>query len=103
MLEVVLVPLVVFGAVAGLLAWRVALDRRHEKALALRAEIHAALNRALHGESMVAVDVEPASLAHTGRVVLVTPTGYEWLVHEAWQPIVERVPPDYELVLRHAA
>jgi hypothetical protein len=49
------------------------------------------------------VQVEPASRFHPGRVVLSTPTGYEWLVHEAWRPVIEHAPRDYEVVLRHAA
>src|SRR3989442_1413146 len=35
--------------------------------------------------------------------VLSTPSGYEWLVHEAWNPVIEHAPKDYEVVLRHAA
>jgi len=42
-----MLEIVVFGVVAGLLGWRAALDRRRERALVLRAEIQAALNRAL--------------------------------------------------------
>src|SRR2546429_4711432 len=41
------------------------------------------------GESLLAVQVEPPSSFHCGRVVLSTPTGYEWLVHEAWNPVIE--------------
>jgi hypothetical protein len=32
-------------------------------------------------------------------VVLTTPTGYEWLVHEAWSPVISHAPKDYEVVL----
>jgi len=35
-------------------------------------------------------------------VVLSTPMGYEWLVHEAWNPVIEHAPKEYEVVLRHA-
>jgi hypothetical protein len=52
---------------------------------------------------LLAVQVEPASAFHPGRVVLITPTGYEWLVHEAWNPVISHAPKDYEVVLRHAA
>jgi len=62
-----------------------------------------AVNRALEGESLLAVHVEPASSFHPGRVVLSTPMGYEWLVHEAWNPVIEHAPKEYEVVLRHAA
>jgi hypothetical protein len=103
MIQVLIAPALVIGLVVGLFAWRVVRDRAQERALALRAEVQSAVNRALEGESLLAVQVEPASAFHPGRVVLTTPAGYEWLVHEAWNPVIEHAPKDYEVVLRHAA
>ena len=103
MIEVLVVPTLIVGVVAGLFAWRVMRDRAQDRALTVRAEVQSAVDRALEGESLLAVRVEPASAFHPGRVVLSTPTGYEWLVHEAWNPVIEHAPRDYEVVLRHAA
>ena len=103
MIQVLIAPVLIVGLVVGLLAWRVVRDRAQERALAVRAEVQSAVNRALEGESLLAVRVEPASAFHPGRVVLQTPTGYEWLVHEAWNPVISHAPKDYEVVLRHAA
>lgn len=103
MIQVLIAPALILGLVFGLFAWRVVRDRAQERALAVRAEVQSAVNRALDGESMLAVRVEPASAFHPGRVVLITPTGYEWLVHEAWKPVISHAPKDYEVVLRHAA
>jgi hypothetical protein len=103
MIQVLIAPALIVGLVLGLLAWRVVRDHAQERALAVRAEVQSAVNRALDGESLLAVQVEPASAFHPGRVVLTTPTGYEWLVHEAWNPVIAHAPRDYEVVLRNAA
>ena len=103
MWEVLIAPALLAALVLGLLGWRVRRDHAEERALTVRAEIQSAVNRALDGESLLAVQVEPASGFHPGRVVLTTPRGYEWLVHEAWSPVIEHAPKDYEVVLRHAA
>ena len=102
MFELIVAPLLLVGLVAAVLGWRVVNDRARDRALAMRADIQAAVDRSLEGESFLAVTVEPESTFHAGRVVLSTPTGYEWLVREAWTPVVERVPDGYELVIRHA-
>jgi hypothetical protein len=102
MIELIVAPMLLVGVVAAVLGWRVLSDRLQDRALAVRADIQAAVDRSLDGESFLAVTVEPESTFHPGRVVLSTPTGYEWLVREAWTPVVERVPDGYELVIRHA-
>jgi hypothetical protein len=102
MFELIVAPLVLVGLGAGVLGWRVLDDRARDRALAMRADIQAAVDRSLEGESFLAVSVEPESTFHAGRVVLSTPTGYEWLVREAWTPVVQRVPDGYELVIKHA-
>ena len=102
MIQVLIAPALIVGLVFGLIAWRVARDHAEDRALTVRAEVQSAVNRALEGESLLAVQVEPASPFHPGRVVLSTPTGYEWLVHEAWSPVSAHAPKEYEVVLRHA-
>jgi hypothetical protein len=103
MMQALIAPAVLATLVAVWLVWLKRRERAEDRALTVRAEIQSAVNRALDGESLLAVQVEPASTFHPGRVVLSTPTGYEWLVHEAWSPVIEHAPRDYEVVLRHAA
>jgi hypothetical protein len=103
MMQALIAPAVLATLVAVWLVWLKRRERAEDRALMVQAEIQSAVNRALDGESLLAVQVEPASSFHRGRVVLSTPTGYEWLVHEAWSPVIEHAPRDYEVVLRHAA
>jgi len=103
MMQALIAPAVLATLIGLWLAWLKRRERAEDRALTVRAEIQSAVNRALEGESLLAVQVEPASSFHRGRVVLSTPTGYEWLVHEAWNPVIEHAPKDYEVVLRHAA
>jgi hypothetical protein len=103
MMQALIAPAVLATLVAVWLVWLKRRERAEDRALTVRAEIQSAVNRALDGESLLAVQVEPESSFHPGRVVLSTPTGYEWLVHEAWSPVIEHAPRDYEVVLRHAA
>jgi hypothetical protein len=103
MMQALIAPAVLATLVAVWLVWLKRRERAEDRALTVRAEIQSAVNRALDGESLLAVQVEPASSFHPGRVVLSTPTGYEWLVYEAWSPVIEHAPRDYEVVLRHAA
>jgi hypothetical protein len=102
MIGLIVAPTLLVGLVAGLLGWRVWRDRTENRALAMRADIQAAVDRSLDGESFLAVTVEPESTFHAGRVVLSTPSGYEWLIRDAWTPVLERVPHGYELVVKHA-
>jgi hypothetical protein len=100
----VILPVVVIGAlVIGPIAWRAWRDRCDARALALRAEVSAAVRQALHGESLVAVHVEAPRPGRSGRVILSVPGGWEWLIREAWPRVFARVPPDYELVVRAGA
>jgi hypothetical protein len=103
MMQALIAPVLLAAIVALWLAWMKRREHAEDRALTVRAEIQSAVNRALDGESLLAVQVEPASSFHRGRVVLSTPTGYEWLVHEAWTPVIEHSPRDYEVVLKHAA
>lgn len=103
MMQALIAPIVLAALIGLWLGWLKHRERVQDRALTVRAEIQSAVNRALEGESLLAVQVEPESGFHPGRVVLSTPTGYEWLVHEAWRPVIEHAPKDYEVVLRHAA
>jgi len=91
------------GLVLAPLAWRVWQDRRAERALAVRAFVHAALVRALGGESLVAVSVRPPVLWRPGRVELTAPSDWRFLLEPAWSAVISRVPAEYELVVRPLA
>lgn len=80
--------------------WRVWRDKSEGRALSMRAEIQAAVNRALKGESFLSVRVTPATPWRVGRVLLSTPTGSEWLIEAVWDSVLKRVPGGYELVVR---
>jgi hypothetical protein len=90
----------IVALVGAPLAWRQWRDRQEARGLRLRAEVQAVVNRRLEGESVVSVRVRPDAPWRTGRVELSTPSGWEWLVEEVWVPVLTRVPPDYELVVR---
>ena len=83
----------------GPVLWRMRLDQRRAEADVVGAEIRAAANRRLRGESFLAVQVTAPSLWRAGRIVLSVPSGHESLVETAWPAIVSRIPVGYELVL----
>jgi hypothetical protein len=101
--SVILLVVVIGALVIGPIAWRAWRDRCDARALAVRAEVSAALRQALHGDSFVAVHVESPRPGRSGRVILSVPGGWEWLIREAWPRVVSRVPADYELVVRAGA
>jgi hypothetical protein len=103
MISALIGVLVLGGLVVGPLVWRIRADRRGERALLVRAYVHSALVRAQGGESLVAVNVEPPSAWRAGRVVLSAPADWRRLLASAGQAVVERVPADYELVVKPAA
>ena len=105
MLTAILPVFLLVVLVALPMAWRMRVDRRREKADLLSADIRSAINRRLRGESLLTVDVTPGTLWQPGRVVLWTPAGYEALVETVWRDVVDRLPRDYDLVVRpgHAA
>jgi hypothetical protein len=82
------------------IAWRVWQDRRDEHALAVRAVIHAAVVRALGGESFVAVQVRPGTPWRPGRVELSAPSDWRFLLEPAWSAVMRQVPPDWELIVK---
>lgn len=87
----------------GPVLWRIRLDQRRAEADVIGAEIRAAVNRRLRGESLLAVRVTARSLWHPGRIVLSVPSGYESLVETAWPAVAPRIPAGYEVVLAAAA
>lgn len=102
MVSTLIGALFVGSLVIAPLVWRVRQDRRAERALAIRAYVHAALVRALGGESLVAVNVEPPAAWRPGRVVLSAPAEWAFLLAPAWSAVAEGVPTDYELVIKPA-
>jgi hypothetical protein len=86
--------------VAAPLIWRIRADRRRDSADVLRADLRSAINRRLHGESLLAVEVVPKTLWHPGRIVLRTPAGYEDLTDAVWRDVAHRMPFDYDLVVK---
>jgi len=67
----------------GVLAVR---DRRYQAAEIIAADIRAAVRHRLRGESLLSVEVTPATRTRRGRVVLSTPSGYECLTERSGQP-----------------
>ena len=86
--------------VFGPLAWRAVHDRRQARALAVGADVRYVVNRALGGESLVSVQVEPPTVWRSGRVVLSVPEDWRWLLDRAWARVLPRLPAGYELVVQ---
>lgn len=84
----------------GPLVWRTWRDRLEERALALQADIQAAVNHALGGESLVAVRVKPGAQRGMGMVEIFVPSGWEAVLEEVWPVVLSRIPADYALVFR---
>ncbi len=102
MLEALVGFVLIGSAIFGPLVLRIALERRTDRALRLRAIIHAAAVDALAGESFLAVHVTPPMPWRAGRVSLSTPAEWECLVEHVWPRVLPLVPPDYELVVKEA-
>ena len=100
MMSAILGAAFVGALVAAPLAWRVWQDRREERAFAVRATIHAAVVRALGGESFVAVNVHPAAPWRAGRIELSAPSDWRFLLEPAWSAVMARVPGDWELIIK---
>ena len=64
----------------------------------MRADINAAANRVLGGESVLSVRVEPRVPWRAGRVHLSAPGGYESLIASVSDAVIARLPDHYELV-----
>jgi nucleotide-binding universal stress UspA family protein len=87
----------------AMLLWCEVRDRRREQADVVRAEIHAATNHVLGGETMLSVQVEPARRWRRGRVHLSVPGGYESLIARVSRTVIERLPNRYELVIHRGS
>jgi hypothetical protein len=84
----------------GPLLWRARRDRLEDRALELQADIQAAVNHQLGGESMVAVRVAAGAQRGTGTVEIFVPSGWESVLEEVWPVVLSRVPAGYTLVFR---
>jgi hypothetical protein len=93
---VVLVSLLFLGP----LFWRARRDQLEDRALALQADIQAAVNHQLGGESLVAVRVAAGAQRGTGTVEIFVPAGWESILEEVWPVVLSRVPAGYALVFR---
>ena len=100
MLTAMIPTLLLIALVVLPLVWRIRADRRRDVADVLRADMRSTINRRLHGESLLTVEVVPKSLWHSGRIVLWTPAGYENLTETVWRDVAGRMPSDYELVVK---
>lgn len=94
--------LIGLGPIVAALAWTRLQDRLRNRANRVRAEVSATANRVLGGESVVAVQVEPAIGWRPGRVHLSTPGGYEFLIASVSSAVISRLPRNYELVVHRA-
>ena len=84
----------------GPLLWRARRDKLEDRALALQADIQAAVNHHLGGESLVAVRVAAGARRGTGTVEIFVPGAWESILEEVWPVVLKRVPAGYALVFR---
>jgi hypothetical protein len=98
-MDAVVALLFIGGLIAIPLGVMAVRDRRRESAEIVGADIRAAVRRRLHGESLLSVYVTRRTLRRDGRVVLSTPSGYEYLTEAVWPTVAKRLPPGYELVV----
>ena len=92
--------LLVASLVVGPIVWSTWRDRVRERGLAIRAEVQSVINRALGGESLVAIEVVPAMAWRRGRVVLFVPADWRWVIDSVSMRVLDRLPGNYELVVR---
>lgn len=91
--------LIGIGPVVGALLWSGRQDRLRRRADHVRADISAATNRVLGGESVLSVRVEPRVAWRSGRVHIRAPGGYEFLIANVSGAVIARLPAHYELVV----
>jgi len=84
----------------GPLFWRARRDTLENRALELQADIQAAVNHRLGGESLVAVRVAAGAQRGRGTVEIFVPGGWESILEEVWPVVLSRVPRGYALVFR---
>ena len=84
----------------GPLLWLARRDKLEDRALELQADIQAAVNHQLGGESLVAVRVASGLQRGRGTVEIFVPSGWESILEEVWPVVLSRVPAGYALVFR---
>jgi hypothetical protein len=84
----------------GPLLWRARRDMLEDRALELQADIQAAVNHHLGGESLLAVRVVAGIQRGTGTVEIFVPAGWESDLENVWPVVLKRVPAGYALVFR---
>ena len=84
----------------GPLFWRSRRDKLEDHALGLQADIQAAVNHHLGGESLVAVRVAAGAQRGTGTVEIFVPASGESILEEVWPVVLSRVPAGYALVFK---
>lgn len=99
MMEAVVALIFIASLLVGPAVWSVWRDRSRERGLIVRAEIQNVVDRALGGESLVAVEVVPAHRWRNGRVIVSAPADWRWLIDAVWTRVLDRLPSNYELVV----
>jgi len=84
----------------GPLVWRTWRDHLEDRALSLQADLQAAVNHALGGESLVAVRVKAGAHDKTGTVEIYVPAGWEDVLEDVWPVVLSHMPAGYVLVFR---
>jgi hypothetical protein len=92
---------VLTALVIGPLAWRAWQERQADRGLAIRADIDAVVRAKLRGESLLNVQVVADTPWRAGRVEVSVPRGWDPVLVEVSEPILEHVPAGYELVVQH--
>ena len=94
--------LISIAPVVAALVWCNVHDHRQKLADGVRADVNAAMNHVMGGESLVAVEVEPPTPWRAGQVRLRAPGGYDPLLACVSEAVLQRLPDGYELVTRPA-
>jgi len=84
----------------GPLVWRTWRDRLEERALSLQADLQAAVNHELGGESLVSVRVKAGNHRDMGTVEIFVPSGWESVLEDVWPVVLSHIPAGYVLVFR---
>jgi hypothetical protein len=87
----------------GPLLWRARRDRLEDRAMALQADLQAAVNHHLGGESLVAVRVVAGAQRGMGTIEIFVPAGWDSVLEDVWPVVLKRVPAGYALVFRPSA
>jgi hypothetical protein len=87
----------------GPLLWRARRDRLEDRAMALQADLQAAVNHHLGGESLVAVRAAAGAQRGMGTIEIFVPAGWDSVLEDVWPVVLKRVPAGYALVFRPSA